>query len=83
MSVVVGHGRPQARLEERQHLDRRADRGHRHDLRRSSRRCWCRTIPSPRTSSKRLLPPFWMDGTNPGYLLGTDQLGRDYLSRLI
>ena len=33
--------------------------------------------------SKRLLPPFWMAGTNPDYLLGTDQLGRDYLSRLI
>src|SRR5260221_2503500 len=33
--------------------------------------------------SKRLLPPFWMEGTNPAYPLGTDQLGRDYLSRLI
>jgi peptide/nickel transport system permease protein len=33
--------------------------------------------------SKRMLPPFWMEGTNPAYLLGTDQLGRDYLSRLI
>ena len=33
--------------------------------------------------SKRLLPPFWMEGTNPAYILGTDQLGRDYLSRLI
>ncbi len=33
--------------------------------------------------SKRMLPPFWMDGTNPSYILGTDQLGRDYLSRLI
>ena len=33
--------------------------------------------------SKRLLPPFWMDGTNADHLLGTDQLGRDYLSRLI
>ena len=33
--------------------------------------------------SKRLLPPFWMEGNNPAYLLGTDQLGRDYLSRLI
>jgi peptide/nickel transport system permease protein len=32
---------------------------------------------------QRLLPPFWMDGTNPQHLLGTDQLGRDYLSRLI
>ena len=32
---------------------------------------------------KRLLPPFWMEGTDPQHLLGTDQLGRDYLSRLI
>ncbi len=32
---------------------------------------------------KRLLPPFWMPGTDPAHLLGTDQLGRDYLSRLI
>ena len=31
----------------------------------------------------RLKPPFWHDGAEPGYLLGTDQLGRDYLSRLI
>lgn len=33
--------------------------------------------------TKRLLPPFWMEGTNPAHLFGTDQLGRDYLSRLI
>lgn len=32
---------------------------------------------------KRLLPPFWMDGTDPAHPLGTDNLGRDYLSRLI
>jgi peptide/nickel transport system permease protein len=32
---------------------------------------------------QRLIPPFWMDGSQPGHLLGTDQLGRDYLSRLI
>jgi peptide/nickel transport system permease protein len=32
---------------------------------------------------KRLLVPFWMDGTDPSHLLGTDQLGRDYLARLI
>lgn len=32
---------------------------------------------------KRLLVPFWMEGTDPAYILGTDQLGRDYLSRLI
>ena len=33
--------------------------------------------------SRRLIPPFWMEGSRPGHLLGTDQLGRDYLSRLI
>jgi peptide/nickel transport system permease protein len=32
---------------------------------------------------KRLLVPFWMAGSDPQHLLGTDQLGRDYLSRLI
>ena len=31
----------------------------------------------------RLLPPSWMQGGRPNYLLGTDHLGRDYLSRLI
>jgi peptide/nickel transport system permease protein len=31
----------------------------------------------------RLKPPFWMDGTQSGHLLGTDQLGRDYLARLV
>lgn len=29
------------------------------------------------------LPPFWMAGTEPGYLLGTDSLGRDVLSRIL
>jgi peptide/nickel transport system permease protein len=32
---------------------------------------------------KRMLVPFWMDGTDPQHLFGTDQLGRDYLARLI
>jgi peptide/nickel transport system permease protein len=32
---------------------------------------------------QRLIPPFWMDGNAPDHLLGTDQLGRDYLSRLV
>src|ERR1700710_2147787 len=31
----------------------------------------------------RLIPPFWMEGSQPAHLLGTDQIGRDYLSRLI
>lgn len=29
------------------------------------------------------LPPFWLEGAEPGYWLGTDSLGRDLLSRLI
>ena len=31
----------------------------------------------------RLQPPFWLNGGDPGHLLGTDRLGRDILSRLI
>ncbi|MDQ6674500.1 MAG: ABC transporter permease [Chloroflexota bacterium] len=31
----------------------------------------------------RLLPPAWMEGGSNSFLLGTDQLGRDTLSRLI
>ena len=31
----------------------------------------------------RFRPPFWQTGGSTKYLLGTDQLGRDYLSRLI
>lgn len=30
-----------------------------------------------------LVPPFWMEGSRPGHWLGTDQLGRDYLARLV
>jgi len=29
------------------------------------------------------LPPFWSEGSKPGFLLGTDDVGRDILSRLI
>jgi peptide/nickel transport system permease protein len=31
----------------------------------------------------RLKPPFWLDGGQPGSLLGTDQLGRDIFTRLV
>lgn len=31
----------------------------------------------------RLKPPFWMEGSQPDHWLGTDQLGRDYLARLV
>jgi peptide/nickel transport system permease protein len=33
--------------------------------------------------NQRMIPPVWMDGSQAAHLLGTDQLGRDYLSRLI
>lgn len=33
--------------------------------------------------ARRLVPPFWMEGGRDGHLLGTDQLGRDYLARLL
>lgn len=29
------------------------------------------------------MPPFWMNGAEPGYFLGTDSLGRDVLSRIL
>ena len=29
------------------------------------------------------LPPFWVTGAEPGYLLGTDSLGRDITSRIV
>src|SRR5262249_51478212 len=32
---------------------------------------------------RRLIPPVWHDGGSWTHVLGTDQLGRDYLSRLI
>lgn len=32
---------------------------------------------------QRMIPPFWMEGGNFDHLFGTDQLGRDYFSRLV
>ena len=29
------------------------------------------------------LPPFWMDGAESGYYLGSDSLGRDVLTRIL
>ena len=84
MSVVVGHGRPQARLEERQHLDRRAHR--------RASPLICAIFAAAAGAARSLRPGSrasaccrrsgWPAPT-PSYLLGTDQLGRDYLSRLI
>ncbi|HPG21326.1 MAG TPA: ABC transporter permease [Amaricoccus sp.] len=39
--------------------------------------------PTASSLSARLLPPIWSEGGQSTYLLGTDQLGRDVLSRLI
>ncbi|MBY6090450.1 ABC transporter permease [Pseudooceanicola sp. 502str34] len=39
--------------------------------------------PFQQSLANRMLPPVWAEGGNPDYLLGTDQNGRDYLSRLI
>jgi peptide/nickel transport system permease protein len=39
--------------------------------------------PEVGTLAARFKPPFWMAGGSTKYLLGTDQLGRDMLSRLI
>lgn len=33
--------------------------------------------------TQRLLPPVWLDGGTSAHLLGTDQLGRDILSRIV
>ncbi len=39
--------------------------------------------PYDQNLAHRLAPPIWSDGGSWDYILGTDQLGRDYLSRLI
>ncbi len=39
--------------------------------------------PAAQSLADRLMPPSWMDGGSTSHLLGTDNLGRDVLSRLI
>jgi peptide/nickel transport system permease protein len=39
--------------------------------------------PFTQNLNNRLVPPFWMEGAQSAHLLGTDQLGRDYLARLV
>ncbi len=39
--------------------------------------------PTEQNRTALLLPPAWYDGGNPAYLLGTDDIGRDILSRII
>jgi ABC-type dipeptide/oligopeptide/nickel transport system permease subunit len=39
--------------------------------------------PMEQSLLNQLLPPAWMDGGDKSYLLGTDNLGRDLLSRLV
>lgn len=39
--------------------------------------------PSVQDRTAFLKPPIWVEGANPHYILGTDSIGRDILSRLI
>src|SRR3990172_9835314 len=39
--------------------------------------------PSRQDLPARLQPPSWIEGGSPQFLLGTDQLGRDQLSRIV
>lgn len=39
--------------------------------------------PFAQNLDNRMAVPFWMEGSKPEHILGTDGLGRDYLSRLI
>jgi ABC-type dipeptide/oligopeptide/nickel transport system permease subunit len=39
--------------------------------------------PIKQSLANALKPPFWQQGGSPDYILGTDNLGRDILSRII
>ena len=43
----------------------------------------CPYDPLAGSPKNKLLPPFWMEGADPRFPLGTDYIGRDLLSRLI
>ena len=43
----------------------------------------CTFDPIEQNRSALLLPPAWYEGGNSAYLLGTDDIGRDILSRII
>lgn len=43
----------------------------------------CPHDPGKSNPRLKLLPPFWMEGANPEYPLGTDYIGRDLLSRIM
>ncbi len=45
---------------------------------------WLTPVPPNEQNLRlRFLPPAWLEGGNPRFLLGTDNLGRDILSRII
>ena len=45
---------------------------------------WLTFVPANEQNLRlRFLPPAWLDGGDPRFLLGTDNLGRDVLSRII
>lgn len=45
---------------------------------------WLAPVPFDEQNLRlRFLPPAWLEGGNPHYVLGTDNLGRDILSRVI
>lgn len=45
---------------------------------------WLTPVPPNEQNLRlRFLPPAWLEGGNPRFLLGTDNLGRDMLSRII
>lgn len=43
----------------------------------------CPHDPYTGSPKDKLLPPFWMEGADPRFFLGTDYIGRDLLSRII